>query len=179
MGWSEESFISLRAKLDKDQRKLGGNAYKYAKLRRQLSDLEQRAMYISTRTRFKSFEDNLYVDNLSQRLNRLVLPSRPYGMVGLPQGSPLSPLLSILLLDRALSTILRSYPEVHALFYADDGMFYSNSETILRFIETLQSKLNPFGITVHPEKSRWVKRHNKWECGLKFLGYYYMAPFKQ
>lgn len=49
--------------------------------------------------------------------------------IGLPQGSPLSPLLSIYLLDKGFQV----HPKgINFLLYADDGLFYSDSYDTMR-----------------------------------------------
>lgn len=180
LGWSEESFDSLRVKIQHDARKFKWPYWKVGELMREIADLSSAAMRVSTRTNFRSLENNLYVDHLSQRMNRMVTPNRNFGFVGLPQGSPISPILSIILLDKALEQILRKYPSVKPLFYADDGLFYSdNKKEMLDFIKNMPQRFLDYGIKVHPDKSRWVKQDGLWITPLKFLGFIYFAELNK
>lgn len=95
---------------------------------------------------------------------------------GLPQGSPLSPYLSTLVLDTAWKKISPKYPSVQWLFYADDGMFASdNDEEFNRFVEEaprlFQRQLK---LTIEATKSQVTKRAGVWQvASLKFLGIRY------
>lgn len=75
---------------------------------------------------------------------------------GLPQGSPLSPILTVLVLDEFTKQAEDS------VFYADDGLFFGNKPFM---IEDDPAK----GILISEEKSGWVKA-GKWLKPLKFLG---------
>lgn len=78
---------------------------------------------------------------------------------GVPQGMPLSPLLSILPLQ---SKYLNQAVHVN---YADDQVFFSNEEMKIRDNKEI-------GIIHNEEKCKWVKFNGKWTSeGLKFLGY--------
>lgn len=82
-----------------------------------------------------------------------------YGLIpgGFPQGSPISPFLSILAIKEYLS-------QQNSTNYADDQIFFGNSDFEVRD--------NPeYGIIHSEEKCKWVMREGKWlENGLKFLG---------
>lgn len=82
-----------------------------------------------------------------------------YGLIpgGFPQGSPISPFLSILAIKEYLS-------QQNSTNYADDQIFFGNSD--------FEVKDNPeYGIIHSEEKCKWVMREGKWlENGLKFLG---------
>lgn len=78
---------------------------------------------------------------------------------GLPQGSALSPTLSILVLNKFLRQEI-------SLSYADDGLFFGDKE-----FKIIQHKKN--GIILHPKKSQWVKFAGEWIRPMKFLGLKY------
>lgn len=82
-----------------------------------------------------------------------------YGLIpgGFPQGSPISPFLSILAIKEYLS-------QQDSTNYADDQVFFGNKDFLV--------KDNPeHGIIHSPEKCSWVMREGKWlNDGLKFLG---------
>ena len=94
---------------------------------------------------------------------------------GLPQGSPLSPFLSIILLDYAYQEIKHRYPDVHWNFYADDGLFYSDDDLAFsRFLSEIAIILDKFGIVIHPEKSQVARLRGIWMVDrIKFLGIVY------
>jgi hypothetical protein len=91
---------------------------------------------------------------------------------GLPQGSPLSPFLSILVLEAAHVAIKKRFPEINWLFYADDGIFYSdNDAAFAQFIYLLDEMLEPFGIKISKSKSKVTKQGGEFlESKTKFLG---------
>lgn len=81
---------------------------------------------------------------------RRVLPGeylKPWTMVGLPQGAPLSPYLSILYLANCLENYATLEPGVKFLFYADDGIFYSDD---LAALERYLAKVFPTAETYVP-----------------------------
>jgi len=88
----------------------------------------------------------------------LGIPASKYfkSRVGVPQGAPTSPFLSILILQKFLT-------QQRSVSYADDPVFFGDQEF----------KIYDYpneGITIHPEKSGWVKKNGKWLKPLKFLG---------
>lgn len=85
---------------------------------------------------------------------------------GVAQGSPLSPTLSTIVL---VPLILNSL-EAMGIFYADDGILYSNKE--FNPSKVLDKLFIGSGIAVHPEgtKRKWIKFNGKWLSNLKFLG---------
>lgn len=98
------------------------------------------------------------------------------GNIGLPQGGTLSPYLSILYLEEVF-THLGKPSDVEYLFYADDGIFYSdNYNSLKEWLDKICAPsrelgtLSYFNIHVNFEKSAWVKRDNVWLKSLKFLG---------
>jgi len=86
-------------------------------------------------------------------LNHGLLPG------GVPQGSPISPFLSILAVKDYLS-------QQNSINYADDQVFFGNKEFSVRD--------NPeIGLVHSPDasKCKWVMKDGKWlDNGLKFLG---------
>jgi len=82
-----------------------------------------------------------------------------YGLIpgGFPQGSPISPFLSILAIKEYLS-------QQDSTNYADDQVFFGNKDFTI--------KDNPeYGIIHSPEKCSWIMRNGKWlKDGIKFLG---------
>jgi hypothetical protein len=98
------------------------------------------------------------------------------GNVGLPQGGSLSPNLSILYLAEVFNH-LRMPEDVKYIFYADDGIFYSESySSLANWLSQvtlpggLPNTFEYFNIRVHPDKSAWVKKAGQWLKTLKFLG---------
>lgn len=83
---------------------------------------------------------------------------------GLPQGSPLSPILSCLCLVKWLN----SHREV--IQYADDGII--STDAALDPTKYL-SYPEGSGITVNWSKSRWLRKEGIWLLPLKFLGLEY------
>lgn len=86
---------------------------------------------------------------------------------GVPQGSPISPLLSLLALEE---TLFREFPG-QVIMYADDGVLYGD-ELDDKQIQDKLSNLN-HGISINWSKSGWVKKNNEWVKPLKFLGLKY------
>ena len=93
---------------------------------------------------------------------------------GIGQGSPISPLLSTILLNPDL--LLKSGSK--NVQYADDGILYDLSPSLIQKLES--GNTNFFkpesGIEIHPKKSRFIKKDNIWQTGLKFLGLMYIGP---
>jgi hypothetical protein len=81
--------------------------------------------------------------------------------VGLPQGSPLSPILTILGLD---DWTRRAGED--RVFYADDGIIFSNSPIELNSDPAM-------GINIHEGKSGYVKKNGVWLKPLYFVGMLY------
>jgi hypothetical protein len=96
---------------------------------------------------------------------------------GLPQGSPLSPLLSIIILYTTL--LHKSHARdgsTDFVMYADDGLFYGdlNVATINKELKTPVMEF--CNVLIHPEKSGYIKLYGQWLKPLKFLGMVY-DPF--
>lgn len=83
--------------------------------------------------------------------------------LGLPQGANTSPILT--------AAVLKEFTEQQdSIFYADDGIFFSNKDFTI--------KDDPDkGIFLNTEKSKWIKRDGEWMGELKFLGLVY-NPWK-
>lgn len=101
---------------------------------------------------------------------------------GLPQGSPISPLLSSFLLAEVNEMTTES--SEHApdwIFYADDGLIYSNwdSSDMEKYINTfVVPKYEQWGIKFNLSKSGWIKQDGEWQKPLKFVGLTY-DPFQE
>lgn len=80
---------------------------------------------------------------------------------GVPQGSPLSPLISILGLTTFLS-------QKFSISYADDPIFGDNEDFEIHGEEYE-------GIILHPDKSGWIRRGGTWLKPIKYLGLVYDA----
>jgi hypothetical protein len=97
-----------------------------------------------------------------------------YRSTGLPQGSALSPILSVVTL-----IVLEELEElgISHILYADDGLFYSNDEK--DFLVSAKRVLDKHGVGArfHLGKSLSIKENNKWIAPLKFVGLIY-DPFK-
>lgn len=88
-----------------------------------------------------------------------------YTIKGVPQGNPTSPVLaSITLTD----TVMKPYPNMKCLMYADDGIFYGDKI----YLEEIQKdkKFREAGIEFNWSKSGWIKKNGIWLKPLKFLG---------
>lgn len=88
---------------------------------------------------------------------------------GVPQGSGISPLLSVLILI-TIDDKLKKYG-IKSIKYADDGIFYSNSD--INPIDLLQRNERLTGVEFNLEKSGWVKRYGQFLKPLKFVGLKY------
>ncbi|ASJ71662.1 group II intron reverse transcriptase/maturase [Granulosicoccus antarcticus] len=78
--------------------------------------------------------------------------------VGLPQGGPLSPILSNLFLHYALDHWLSMYhPSIPFCRYADDGVLHCRSEAeATEILCALKQRLDQCGLELHPDKTRIV-----------------------
>jgi hypothetical protein len=88
--------------------------------------------------------------------------------IGVAQGAPTSPLLAAIVIDQLDQFLPKG---VKVVKYADDMVFYGNKE-LEAFVESgkLNFVLGNLGLTLHPEKSGWVKKAGVWLKNLKFLG---------
>jgi hypothetical protein len=89
-------------------------------------------------------------------------------IIGVPQGAPTSPFLSILCLDWAIRKDIGKTD----VRYADDGLRLTNGEA-KEPIETNEMRL--LNIKYAREKCGFVKKNGKWLKELKFLGLVYNA----
>jgi hypothetical protein len=87
--------------------------------------------------------------------------------LGTAQGGPLSPFLAAIVID-GIDDLLPKGVEV--IKYADDMIFYGKN--LPEFINNggLSKVLTHQGLTLHPEKSGWVRVAFTWHKPLKFLG---------
>jgi hypothetical protein len=73
---------------------------------------------------------------------------------GLPQGSPLSPFLSTIMLYALEQQLAHYYPSVKMHFYADDGFFYGDDDNeFVEFLLGIEKLLKPVALTLSREKS--------------------------
>jgi hypothetical protein len=78
--------------------------------------------------------------------------------LGLPQGSPLSPVLSSQYLQCFLNELEKRYPSVKFCVYADDIIFYGdNDEEFQQFTNDLEDFLSEYNLTLAIEKSQTTK----------------------
>lgn len=93
---------------------------------------------------------------------------------GVPQGGPISPLLSLLCLEE-----LFNKDGIKTLMYADDGLFYTNDPRKIYEIDdwVKDRSFLECGTRFAPSKSYWVKKR-KWLEPLKFLGLTYYGKQK-
>jgi hypothetical protein len=89
--------------------------------------------------------------------------------IGVPQGAPTSPFLSILLLDKLAGD--KDNTNIKWIRYADDGIAMSNHP--INVLNTMSPKLKEANVQYSPEKSDWVVFNGKWMKALKFLGLEY------
>jgi len=108
-----------------------------------------------------------------------------YNTEGVPQGSPLSPILSILMLEHTLMV------NPHCVMYADDGVIFGKGirctakefreaygllpnqkipDEIKLMLRRVLKDMEDLNIEVNPQKSGMVMKDGKWLKPLKFLG---------
>jgi CRISPR-associated protein Cas1 len=118
--------------------------------------------------------------HLRQYLHSQVNPAPQLGLHGpsclvrgLPQGSPLSPLLCnvvLNVLDQTLQT-----RGIHFVRYADDFVVLaSDQDSITQIRELIQNTLAPLGLQLHPDKTRIQPSAQ----GFDFLGQHFTPPEK-
>jgi len=84
-----------------------------------------------------------------------------HDMRGVPQGSPLSPILSIFMLEKCLMT------NPNVIMYADDGIVFGKG---LDLSPAADKAMDSLCISLNRKKSKLVKENGKWLGPLKFLG---------
>lgn len=93
--------------------------------------------------------------------------------IGLPQGSPTSPLLANLYLDDVDEAIAAADPDIRLVRYADDFIVLCRSRARARsLIERVAAILAAHGLILNPEKTRLVS----FAEGFRFLGQSIGAP---
>jgi hypothetical protein len=90
------------------------------------------------------------------------------GDIGVPQGAPTSPLLSLL----ATNTMFK-FKGINCLMYADDGILYSNKPFGTFGDGVFPKPSIETGIEYNWSKSKWIKAKGVWREELKFLGLTY------
>jgi len=90
---------------------------------------------------------------------------------GVPQGCNMSPTVAVITLETAILTIPYN---ASLVMYADDGLIYGDDKyEVEQFIADFKEIASGIGTSVHPKKSRWVKRDGKFMGSFKFLGLRY------
>jgi hypothetical protein len=94
---------------------------------------------------------------------------------GLPQGSSLSPFLSMIYFNHFMTQLAKGFPNIHYVAYADDVIFYSDNDTEFdSFISSLPGLCSHYGLAVALNKSQISKLSGVWQSPrLKFLGLVY------
>lgn len=123
--------------------------------------------------------DNVPHDPLLRRLAQAVADARLVELcalwleeaeadgTGLPQGSPISPLLANLYLDDVDEAIAAADPDIRLVRYADDFIVLCRSRAKARsLIERVAAILAAHGLILNPEKTRLVS----FAEGFRFLG---------
>ena len=94
---------------------------------------------------------------------------------GLPQGSSLSPFLSVVYMNHFMGNLAKEFPDIKYLAYADDVIFYSENDVMFdQFIESFDYICEAYGLKVSHNKSQISKLSGVWQKPrLKFLGIVY------
>jgi len=125
------------------------------------------------------------INEHAERWKAALMNNSPYigqsGIMGLPQGAAISPILSILMLDDLFEVIRHWGAEL--LMYADDGIVYSNEyfdPTVLTWsiddgtmLDTDFHLKKWLWVTFNKEKCQWIRKDGVWVSPLKFLGLIY------
>jgi group II intron reverse transcriptase/maturase len=146
---------------------------------------------------FDNFDHHMLIELLSHRIKdksilNLIKQWLKVGVVdgksmqvsqsGTPQGNIISPLLCNVYLhhvldewmDKTIRPLLKG--EIYIVRYADDFVIgFENEEDAIRVCRTLPKRMNKYGLTIHPEKSKLIK-FTPWGEGGKaptfdFLGF--------
>jgi Reverse transcriptase (RNA-dependent DNA polymerase) len=114
--------------------------------------------HLNELTKFNSKQHSLY-DKVKQQND-----------YGVPQGSPCSPFLSLLVLTKFMKG-------KDTLMYADDGIWFSSNDNNINIPPSAYLSSST-GAHLNQQKSSWIRRDGKWLKVLKFLGLIY-DPFKE
>jgi len=113
-----------------------------------------------------TLEGLLPFEPLTEQIMTALQHSQAQGLTGLPQGSPLSPVLSNLYLDR-FDKAMEAYG-FRLIRYADDFVVLSkDSGTNEQILETVQTSLKKLGLTLKPDKTIHLEKGAE----IKFLGF--------
>jgi RNA-directed DNA polymerase len=128
---------------------------------------------------FDNFDHGIMIELLSRRVKdksilKLIIQWLKAGIVdgasiqvnhkGTPQGNIISPLLCNIYLhyvldqwmDNTVRPLLRG--EIYLIRYADDFIIgFENEDDARRVSEVLPKRMNKYGLTIHPEKSKLIK----------------------
>lgn len=101
---------------------------------------------------FNNFSDRLETDRGKKKAFYFLDGNNHAGVA---QGHSLSPLLSVIVIEHALRSLLQrmkaAHPDINAIMYADDGIFFSNT----RFQEGFIAKFwKAWGMHIATDKSK-------------------------
>jgi len=89
---------------------------------------------------------------------------------GVPQGLGTSPFISTFMTDTYLEELKNNL-----IMYMDDGILFAKSpQEMTKLRNVLATQLEKMGLAIAPEKSKYVKKSNKWLESIKFLGLRYL-----
>ena len=93
--------------------------------------------------------------------------------IGTPQGGITSPVLANIYLHTVLDQWFReNFKGQHMVRYADDAVFFfSTEEKAKHFLEQLQERVQRYGLTLHPEKTKMLRMNKASKKSFDFLGF--------